>query len=831
MPKPRWPKIEQLLDQALNLAPDQRASFLARIGESDPTCCDEVRSRLQSIEGSALSAPSFLQAGPPPKTLVAGTRFGSYEIKELIGRGGMAAVYFAQDHKHRRPVAVKVLDADLAAAIGAERFLHEIEIVATLHHPHIMPLFDSGSDEGLLYYVMPLVQGESLRERLTRERRLPIPAAVRLAEEVAAALDYAHRHGVVHRDIKPENILLQDGQAIVADFGIARAIEAAGAEDRSAGGAAAGMPAFVTATGLAIGTPAYMSPEQVLGEGEVDGRSDLYSLGCVLFEMLSGEPPFTGPTSQAIMFKHCLETAPRLRTVRADVPGAIEEAVHRTLAQQPKDRFTSAAELALALDRAIHPEYVSGATPAAPPPSHAVAVLPFVNLSPDRENEYFSDGMAEELTTALTRVPGLRVASRVSAWTFKGSGSDARTIGERLRVDSLVEGTVRKLGNRIRLSVQLVDTANGYQRWSETYDRILDNVFALQEELSRAIVDALPLASTQVATLVKPGTEMLDAYTLYLRGRYFANKRSLEGLTIASEYFEQAAERDPSYALALAGLAECWTLRGLVEWNDPALPQALPKAKAAALRAVGSNPGLHEARGWLAAVHMLYDWDWERAEVEFRRATESQPETCRASLWYSVFLSAMGRHGESLKRILRARALDPISLPVNQIAARCFVWAGEYDQALAQLQAVRELEPQHPVTCAWTARALCGGGRFSEALEEVNKGMTAAGRQPLLVAIAGRACGELGRRDEALAMLEELRQASTRRYISPMLPGLVLASVGELDEVFRLYEQAYAERASELAFLRVSQVSLPDRPELRSHPRFRALLAKMRLDG
>jgi serine/threonine-protein kinase len=757
-----------------------------------------------------------------------------YEIERELGRGGMATVYLARDPRHERRVAIKILRPEVAAELGSQRFLREIRLAAQLHHPHILPVYDSGTlvpepaSAPVSYYVMPYIEGESLRTRLDREGRLPVEDALRIAREVADALDYAHRHNIVHRDIKPENILLEGyspglatatgWHAIVADFGIARAMIAS---DMS-----------LTGAGLAIGTPAYMSPEQVSGAVDLDGRSDLYSLGCVLFEMLSGEPPFTGHTCQAIMIKRWFEAPPWLSSVRADVPAPIDEAVHRALALLPEDRFDSAAQFALTLARASQGGYVH--TPAAMSPparSHAIAVLPFVNLSPDKENEYFSDGMAEELTNSLSRVPGLRVASRSSAWTFKGKDADAGTIGQRLKVDSLVEGSVRKLGNRIRLSVRLVDCASGYQRWSETYDRILDNVFALQEELSRAIVETLPLPSGQVPTLVKPGTEILDAYTLYLRARYFANKRSLDGLTIATEYFEQATERDPTYALAYAGLAECWTLRGLVEWNDPALPDALPRAKAATLTALALNPALHEARGWLAAVHMLYDWDWERAEVEFRRATESQPENSRAHLWYSVFLSAMGRHQESLRRILRAQALDPVSLPANQIAARCFIWAGEYAKALEQLRSVRELEPNHPVTCAWTARALCGAGRFHEALEELQQGMAVAGRLPLLVALSGRAYGELGERNAALADLEELRRESTRRYISPVLPALVLASIGDLDEALRLYEVAYTERVSELAFLRVPQVSLPDRPDVRLHPRFRALLAKMRLDG
>ena len=737
-----------------------------------------------------------------------------YEIERELGRGGMATVYLARDPRHARQVAIKVLRPGVATGLGSERFLREIRLAAGLHHPHILPLYDSGAAESvsagpaapLSFYVMPYVEGESLRARLEREGCLPVDDAVRIAREVADALDYAHRHDIVHRDIKPENILLEgyphEGggsgwHALVADFGIARLMANAGST--------------LTVEGLAVGTPAYMSPEQVFGD-QLDGRSDVYSLGCVLFEMLSGTAPFTG-TAQATMTRRCIEPPPRLGALVSGVPPAIEDAVDRALALLAEDRFASAAAFALALDGRAHGGYVHTPAVAAPARSPAIAVLPFTNLSPEQDNEYFSDGMAEELTIALSRVPGLRVASRSSAWIFKGKDADARTVGQRLRVDSLVEGSVRKLGNRIR-----------------TYDRILANVFDLQEELSRAIVEELPLASAQIPTLVKPATEDLDAYTLYLRGRYFANKRSLESLGVAVGYFEQAVERDPAYALAHCGLAECWTLRSLVDWNDPALPQALPRAKEAVLRAIAVNPGLHEARGWLAAVHMLYDWDWDGAEVEFRRATESQPDTTRANLWYCVFLSAMGRHEESLRRILRARMKDPVSLPVNQIAARCHIWAGDFDKGFELLLDVREIEPAHPVTCSWAARALLGAGRPRDALEEVNAGMATATRQPLLVALAGRAYCELGRRDEARAALDELRHAANDRYISPFLPALVHASLGELDDTFRLYEQAYAERASELAFLKVSQVTLPDTPAVRKHPRFLTLLSRMRLE-
>jgi eukaryotic-like serine/threonine-protein kinase len=733
----------------------------------------------------------------------------------------MATVYLAHDLKHDRSVALKVLHTELAAVLGPERFLREIHTTAQLQHPHILPMLDSGEAAGQLWYTMPYVEGESLRERLRREVQLPIEEAVRITREVALALDYAHRHGVVHRDIKPENILLSDGQPLVADFGVALAPDP-------------GSGSRLTEIGLAVGTPTYMSPEQASAD-QVEAPSDQYSLGCVLYEMLVGKPPFTGSNLVSVLAQRLAKSVLRVRTLRKGVPKAVEGALNRALAVAPTDRFPTAAAFAEALAR---PARAVGYAPApgsgfSRPEHHAIAVLPFINLSPERDNEYFSDGMTEELTAALTRVPGLRVAPRSSAFAFKGKDLDARTIGQRLKVDSLIQGSVRKIGNRIRLTAQLVDVADGYQRWSRTFDRVLEDVFALQEELSRAIAAAVPPAHTgQVDTpLVKPTTESLEAYTLFLRGRYFANKRTLEGLKVATEYFEQAVERDPAYAMAYTGLAECWNLRSIVEWGDPAPREAMPRAKAAALKALDLDPALSEARGWLAAAIMLYDWDWVQAEAEFRRATESQAENSRAHLWYTIFLGAMGRHDESISRILRAQALDPLSLPIHQNVARCYVWAGKYDQALDQLRATQEMEPGHPLSYAWIARALCGKHLFREALEELSQGMAIAGRIPLLLALSGHAYGRLGMHSDALGMVEELQQESTRRYVSPFLGALVMGSLGDLDEAFRLYDLAYEQRTSDFAFLRVFHVCLPEEESpVRSDSRFAALLKRVNLD-
>ena len=469
-----------------------------------------------------------------------------YSIERELGHGGMATVYLAEDLKHRRLVALKVLSPDLAASLGTDRFLREIDIAARLTHPHILPLHDSGEADGLLYYVMPYVEGESLRGRLNRERQLPLEDALHITGEVADALDYAHSHDVLHRDIKPENILFQSGHAVVSDFGIARALGVAGVSR-------------VTGTGIAVGTPGYMSPEQAAGVEQPDGRSDVYSLGCVLYEMLAGDPPFTGWSAGAILARQAAGPVPRLRTVRDTVPDWVEQAVTRALAKAPADRFATAADLIAAL---IKPTTVTVAEPAAalvqpPAAANSIAVLPFLNMSADPDNEYFSDGMTEEIVHALSAVGSLRVASRTSSFAFKGATQNIRTIGEKLQVRTVLEGSVRRADTKLRVTAQLINAADGFHLWSATYEREMKDVFAIQDEIARAIVTALKLKLKDEPSLalVEPRTANVEAYALYLKARYFWRRKSASGLKKGIEYFQQAIAVDPGYSLAYAGFA------------------------------------------------------------------------------------------------------------------------------------------------------------------------------------------------------------------------------------------------------------------------------------
>lgn len=462
----------------------------------------------------------------------------------------------------------------------------------------------------------------------------------------------------------------------------------------------------------------------------------------------------------------------------------------------------------------------------------SVAVLPFANLSAAPEDEYFSDGLTDELIDSLARVPGLRVVSRTSAFAFKGKEVGIREVAERLKVGAVVEGSVRRAGDRVRISAQLVSAADGYVLWGETYERSLADVFAVQEELARAIVHALSakLAEAVGAPLVRPSTEVPDAYTLYLRGRYFSSKRTTDGLRAADDYYRQAIERDPNYALAHAGLAECYAMRGFDEFGDLPASEAMPQAKAAALRALEIDPQLAEAHATLGWVTFLYDWDWAAAESEFQKAIELKPSHTLAHVWYAVFLGAMGRSEESLKWILGAEALDPVSLLVHLTVARCYCFAQRYDEAIEQLRATLEMEPTHVLTYVWLARAYGGKGLPAGALRAVERAMSFAGRLPILLSAAGGLYGLLGRHAEARGILEELRvekgrDRAPRTYTC--YEASVCAGLGDADEAFRLLDRAYEERSGYLPFLGVSWFWWNP---LMSDPRFEALLKKMRLD-
>ena len=459
-------------------------------------------------------------------------------------------------------------------------------------------------------------------------------------------------------------------------------------------------------------------------------------------------------------------------------------------------------------------------------PFPAIAVLPFLNLTPERENEYFSDGMTEELVSALARVPGLRVASRTSCFAFKNKDMDAREIAARLGVSALVEGSIRKVGNRIRLNAQLVNAADGCDLWSDSYERTMEHVFTLQEELSQAIVAAMRLVPAKPATpLVRRPTADLDAYTLYLRGRYSVHKRTVEGFTLAIEYLEQAVERDPGFALAHAGLAECWALRGFLEFGDILPDEGMPKARAAALEALRLNPRLPEGHLWLGVVHFLFDWDYETAEAELRRALQLQPEHAFAETWYAVFLGGVGRHEQSIKRIFHALSLEPLSLSIRLCVARCYLFARRYEEALETIDGILRDEPGHQLSIIWATRALLAMGRDADALARIAR-VPQERQTPYLRSCGASALAGLGRVEEARELCRQLeREFEAGPPFTLFMVGAAQARMGDHDAAITTLERCFRIRDGQVAFLLVQQ----SYERLRNHPAFERLLDEMRL--
>jgi serine/threonine protein kinase/Flp pilus assembly protein TadD len=633
---------------------------------------------------------------------------GSYRIDRELGRGGMATVYLATDVRHNRKVALKVLHPELSNSIGPDRFLREIELAARLNHPHIVPLFDSGEAGGYLYYVMPVVEGETLRDKLLRDGQIPVDEALQLVRGIAAALDYAHRQNIVHRDIKPENVMLQDGEAVVMDFGIGKAVSIAATDT-------------LTQTGMVVGTPAYVSPEQAAGESKIDGRSDQYSLACVLYEMLSGKKPFTGPTAQSVISKRFTDPVPSLRAVFDKAPQEVETALLKALSKDATDRFATTAEFARALV-ASHLSTPDGSPLQQGSGTKSIAVLPFTNMSADPEGDFFADGIADEIITALSKVKALRVVSRTSSFTFKGKNDDIREIGRKLQVGTILEGSIRKAGKRLRLNAQLVSTTDSSQLWAERYDRELEDVFAIQDEIAASIVAALRVVLTEdeKKAIEQVPTTNIDAYEYYLRGRQFFHQHRRRAHEFARQLYERAIELDPGYALAHCGVADCCSF--LYQYFD-ASDSNLRKAESASRRALDLAPQLAEAHASRGLAVSLTG-KFEEAEREFEEAMRLNPKSFEAAYFYARACAAQGKSEDAAKWYERAIAVRPDDFAALMLLGGMYADLGKtedktramrrsYDAARKHL----ELNPDNPRALYMGAAALIELGEHDKALD------------------------------------------------------------------------------------------------------------------
>lgn len=730
-----------------------------------------------------------------------------YFIEREIGHGGMATVYLADDRKHDRKVALKIMRASVASSLGAERFLREVRLAAQLSHPHIVPLIDSGESDGMLFYVTPYAPGGSLAERLSRDGRLPVRDALRVAREVGQGLDYVHRSGYVHRDVKPANILFADGHALLGDFGIAYAVCD---RDREA----------ITGAGVVIGTPEYMSPEQASGERDLESQSDIYSLACVVYEMLAGQPPFTGSSARLTMMKQVTEAPAPLRTLRPDAPTTVERALARALAKDPKERPPTVPAFLDALEtEGLEGEHYFASR------TRSIAVLPFVNVSSDPENEYLSDGITDELIGALARVEGLQVASRTSVFSLKGKAQDVRAIGSLFGVSEVLEGTVRRAGDRLRIGVQLTSAQDGRLLWSQRFDRELVDVFALQDEIARTIVDTLRAGSFADLPDPKPKRYVTNpkAYGYYLKGRYAWNKRTQEGVREAIDFFERAIAEDSSYARAYAGLSDSYALH--VDYRNVPVREGLERAKEYARKAIELDDELAEAHASLAWCLFIYDWDWEASGRESRRAIELDPRYASAHQWYTFLLASQGRGEESVASAQRAIELDPSSVSGRRSIAWANYYARRYDQARYHAQRAVAMNPTAEESYRILGLSLAQSGDLEEAERVLRESVELPAGSIYAKAVLGYVLARSGREEKARALLDELTAEEVRGYVSPVAFALLYIGLGERGRALDWIERAFEERRGWLVYLRVNAVFDP----LRGEPRFQALVERMKL--
>jgi serine/threonine protein kinase/Flp pilus assembly protein TadD len=703
-----------------------------------------------------------------------------YEIERELGRGGMATVYLAQDKKHDRSVALKVLHPELSSSLGPDRFLREIKVAARLNHPHILPLHDSGEANGFLYYVMPYVEGESLRSRLNRTGKLPLDEALYLARGIAGALDYAHRQRVVHRDIKPENIMLHEGEAMVMDFGIAKAVSVAAGDT-------------LTQTGMMVGTPAYVSPEQAAGEGEIDGRSDQYSLACMLFEVLTGKKAFTGSSAQAVLTKRFTDPVPHLRKVDPNVPDEIDEAVSKAMSKEPAERYETSGEFAKAL---VWPKMNTPSdttTVKHGPVPKSIAVLPFADMSAERENGYFTDGMAEEIINALTTIRALRVASRTSSFAFKGTTEDIRQVGKKLDVATVLEGSVRKAGNKLRITAQLVNVADGYQLWSQRYDRDMDDVFAIQDEIAQSIVTALRviLSEDEKRAIEKVATVNVEAYDCYLRGRQFFHQFRKQSLEFARQMFNKAIEIDPTYALAYAGVADCCSV--------------------------------------LYTNFDASDANLTNADIASRRALKLAPQLAEAHVARGLAVSLLGHHAEAETEFETAMGLNPQLFDAAYMFGRALLAQGKFEKAAEIFERASELRPEDYVVPGLLGSALSRLGRIAEsqrayrrALDAANKRLELNPDDPRALYMGGTALSRLGEAKRAKDWAAQALAISPGDATVLYNVACIYATSGESDEAITMLEKAVSLGFGHWSWIENDS----DFDSLHGHPRYEALLAK-----
>ena len=738
-----------------------------------------------------------------------GETLSHYRILSVLGSGGMGVVYAAQDLVLERKVAIKFLSAcSEQAAEAAKRLKREARILSALNHPNICTIHELGEYQGQPYLVEELLTGSTFKE-IIETRKLPPQLILELAIQIADGLKAAHAIGLVHRDIKPANLFLtSEDRAKILDFGLAgqcpQIITIADSEVTIADSSHFAVP------GVIVGTLDYMSPEQVRGE-PVNASSDIFSLGIVLYELLTGKHPFKKES--------ILETASAILMLNPDNGSLTQDrallgldfVVSKMLTKNESSRYPSGDELVVELKRVnsktplteLHGSGERFAQPLGP----SVAVLPFVNLSADPENEYFCDGLAEELVRALTNVEGLQVAAWNSSFRFHGAGVNIREAGQQLCVSAVLEGSLRKSGNHLRVNAKLLDVKNGYSLWSERYDAGLEDVFAIQEQIAEAIAAqlAVKLGVRSKDTFIRQSSRNLDAYNLYLKGRYFWNRRGPADIRKALDSFQQAVSQEDKYALAWAGIADCHVIQGIQGTQNP--NEAFPLARTAVSRALALEPEMPEGLTTLACIEAVFEWRWAAAEERFRKALALDPKYAIAHHWYaSHLLIPLGRFSEGREQIDLASANDPLSLSVQMMSGLIAYYDGNSGLAIREYQKALEMDSAFALAHYFLGQAYEQAGRYQEAIDSLLRALELTPGSSEIEAALARAYAYAGEHSFALTMLNELQEKAHVRYVSPVLLSQVLLSLGRTEDAIIELERAYQMRATDLIWLKARPV-------------------------
>ncbi|MFC2163785.1 protein kinase [Acidobacteriota bacterium] len=746
----------------------------------------------------------------PALGLTRGTIFANrYEIIEELGRGGMGRVYRVDDTTVKEEIALKLIKSEVAADVRTiERFRNELKLARKIRHKTVCQMFDLGEFEGIHFITMEYVTGEDLKSLIQRMKRIPVGTTVSIAKQMCEALIEAHRIGIVHRDLKPANIMIDKaGNTRIMDFGIARSAKSEA----------------ITRADVIIGTPEYMSPEQVEAK-EVDRRSDIYSLGVILFEMLTGERPFKGDTSLSIAMKHISEAPPNPKWLNDQIPDRLSHIALMCLEKDKERRYQSAEELLSALSSIVEKK-ISIAEEVEQKKS--IAVLPFTNMSADPEQEYFCDGMAEEIINSLTHIKDLRVIARTSAFAFKGKHEDIREIGRKIDVDTILEGSVRKSGNQIRITAQLVNVTDGSHLWSDRYDRELNDVFAIQDEISLAIVDNLKvkLLQKEKDKLVKRYTEDLEAYQLYLKGNYFINKYALDEVQRGLGYFHEAITKDPNFALALCGIGTAYVSFGTLSL----LPadEAFSNAKDYLTKALAIDNSIAEIHVALARIALFYEWDWQEVEKRQERALALNPGSGEVHAWFSWYLVIAGRYAEAIAEVKKAQELDPLLPLYYAFGIAIHGYQGKFHESEEQFRKAIELDPNLGIAYFHMGTSYTFQNKYEEAIAAFQKAIELTTGMGWAECILGGLYYLKGETDKANQILNQMLSQKKEQYISSFCIAFLYYYKGEKDKMFEWLDKAYEERDVLMPLLNVPKYFC----DLRDDPRFEALLKRLGFKG